>query len=47
MNLIVSSLVQTEFLVAYMSVWQSMLSQIVVGLVEMMSSKFICLFWLR
>jgi hypothetical protein len=47
MNLIVYSLVQTEFLVAYVSVWQSMLSRIVVPLVEIMSSEFICLFWLR
>jgi hypothetical protein len=29
------------------SVWQSTLSQTVVALVEMMSSEFICLFWLR
>jgi hypothetical protein len=29
------------------SVWQSMLSRIVVPLVEIMSSEFICLFWLR
>jgi hypothetical protein len=29
------------------SVWQSTLSQIIVALVEMMSSEFICLFWLR
>jgi hypothetical protein len=27
-------------------VWQSTLSQIVVALFEMMSSEFICLFWL-
>jgi hypothetical protein len=37
--LLVYSLVQTEFLVAYMSIWQSMLSQTVVALVEMMSSE--------
>jgi hypothetical protein len=30
-----------------MSVWQNMLSQIIVALVEMMSNGFICLFWLR
>jgi hypothetical protein len=42
--LLVYSLVQTEFLVAYVSVWQSTLSQIVVALVEIMSSEFICLF---
>jgi hypothetical protein len=29
------------------SVWQSTLSRTVVALVEMMSSEFICLFWLR
>jgi hypothetical protein len=29
-----------------MSVWQSTLSRTVVALVEMMSSEFICLFWL-
>jgi hypothetical protein len=40
-------LVQTEFLVAYVSVWQSALFWTVVALVEIMSSKFICLFWLR
>jgi hypothetical protein len=44
---LVYSLVQIEFLVAYVSIWQSTLSQIVVTLVEMMSSEFICLFWLR
>jgi hypothetical protein len=33
--------VQTKFLVAYVSVWQSTRSQIVVALFEMMSSKFI------
>jgi hypothetical protein len=43
-HLLVYSLVQTEFLVAYVSVWQSTLSQIVVALVEIMSSEFICLF---
>jgi hypothetical protein len=46
-NLLVYSLVQTEFLVVYVSVWQSTLSRTVVALVEMMSSEFICLFWLR
>jgi hypothetical protein len=45
--LLVYSLVKTEFLVAYMSVWQRTLSRSVVALVEMMSSEFICLFWLR
>jgi hypothetical protein len=45
--LLVYSLVHTEFLVAFVSVWQSTLSQIVVALVEMMSSEFICLFRLR
>jgi hypothetical protein len=45
-HLLVYSLVQTEFLVAYVSVWQITLSQTVVALVEMMSSEFICLFWL-
>jgi hypothetical protein len=45
--LLVYSLVQTEFLVAYVSVWQITLSRTVVALVEMMSSEFICLFWLR
>jgi hypothetical protein len=29
------------------SVWQSTLSRTVVALVEMVSSEFICLFWLR
>jgi hypothetical protein len=38
--------VQTKFLVSYVSVWQSTLSQTIVALFEMMSSKFICLFWL-
>jgi hypothetical protein len=33
--------VQTKFLVAYVSVWQSTRSQIVAALFEMMSSKFI------
>jgi hypothetical protein len=46
-HLLFYSLVQTELLVAYVSVWQSTLSRIVVALVEMMSSEFICLFWLR
>jgi hypothetical protein len=46
-HLLVYSLVQTEFLVAYVSVWQNMLSRTIVDLVEMMSSEFICLFWLR
>jgi hypothetical protein len=46
-HLLVYSLVQSELLVAYVSVWQSMLSQTVVALVEMMSSESICLFWLR
>jgi hypothetical protein len=45
--LLIYSLVQTEFLVAYVSIWQSTLSRIIVALLEMMSSKFICLFWLR
>jgi hypothetical protein len=46
-HLLVHSLIQTEFLVAYVSVWQSTLSQTIVALVEMMSSEFIYLFWLR
>ena len=46
-HLLVYSLVQSEFLVAYVSVWQSTLSRTVVALVEMMSSEFIYLFWLR
>jgi hypothetical protein len=46
-HLLVYSLVQTEFLVVYMSVWQSTLSQTVVAPIKMMSSKFICVFWLR
>jgi hypothetical protein len=46
-HLLVYSVVQNEFLVAYMSVWQSTLSQTIVALVEMMSSEFICLLWLR
>jgi hypothetical protein len=46
-HLLVYSLVQIEFLVAYVSVWQSMLSRTIVALVEKMSSEFICLFWLR
>jgi hypothetical protein len=46
-HLLVYSLVQTGFLVAYVSIWQSTLSQIGVALVEMMSSEFICVFWLR
>jgi hypothetical protein len=29
------------------SVWKSTLSRTVVALIEMMSSEFICLFWLR
>jgi hypothetical protein len=29
------------------SVWQITLSQIIFALIEMMSSEFICLFWLR
>jgi hypothetical protein len=29
------------------NIWQSTLSRTVVALIEMMSSKFICLFWLR
>jgi hypothetical protein len=45
--LLVYSLVQTEFLVAYVSIWQSTLSRTVGALVEMMSSEFIYLFWLR
>jgi hypothetical protein len=45
--LLIYSLVQTEFLVAYVCIWQSTLSRIVVALVEMISSKFICFFWLR
>jgi hypothetical protein len=43
-HLLVYSLVQTKFLVAYVSVWQITLSQIVVALVEIMSSEFIWLF---
>jgi hypothetical protein len=39
--------VQTEFLVAYVSVWQSTLSQTVVAPVKIMSSMFICVVWLR
>jgi hypothetical protein len=46
-HLLVYLLVHTEFLVAYVSVWQSTLSRAIVALVEMMSSEFICLFWLR
>jgi hypothetical protein len=46
-HLLVYSLVQTEFLVTYVSVWQSMLSRTVVALVEMMYNEFIFLFWLR
>jgi hypothetical protein len=46
-HLLIYSLVQTEFLVAYVNVWQSTLSQTVVALVGMMCSDFICLFWLR
>jgi hypothetical protein len=46
-NLIAYSLVQTEFLVAYVSVWQSTLSRTVVALVETMSSESVSLFWLR
>jgi hypothetical protein len=42
--LLVYSLVQTEFLVTYVSVWQSTLSRIIVALVKMVSSEFICLF---
>jgi hypothetical protein len=34
-------------LVAFVSVWQNTLSQTIVALIEMMSSEFICLFWLR
>jgi hypothetical protein len=45
--LIIYSLVQTEFLVAYVSVWQSTLSRTVVALVEIMPSKSICLSLLR
>jgi hypothetical protein len=40
-HLLVYSLIQTKFLVAYVNVWQSTRSQIVVALVEMMSSEFI------
>jgi hypothetical protein len=40
-HLLVYSLVQIEFLVAYVSISQSTLSQTVVALVEMMSSEFI------
>jgi hypothetical protein len=46
-HLLVYSLVQTEFLVAYVSVWKSTLSQTVVSLIEMMSSEIIRLFWWR
>jgi hypothetical protein len=46
-HLLIYSLVQTEFLVAYVGVLKSTLSRTVVPLVEMMSSEFICLFWLR
>jgi hypothetical protein len=46
-HLLVHSHVQTEFLVAYVKIWQSTLSRTVLTLVEMMSSEFICLFWLR
>jgi hypothetical protein len=46
-HLLVYSLIQTKLLIAYVSVWRSTLSQTIVSLVEMMSSKFICLFWLR
>jgi hypothetical protein len=45
--LLVYSLVQTEFLVVYVSVWQSTLSQTVIAFIEMMSNESICLFWLR
>jgi hypothetical protein len=45
-HLLVYSLIQNEFLIAYMSVWQSTLSWSIFALVEMMSSEFICLFWL-
>jgi hypothetical protein len=45
-HLLVYSLIQNEFLIAYMSVWQSTLSRSVFVLVEMMSSEFIFLFWL-
>jgi hypothetical protein len=44
---LVYSLIQIEFIVAYVSIWQSTLSQTVVALVEMMSSEVICLSWLR
>jgi hypothetical protein len=40
--LFVYSLVQTKFLVSYVSIWQSIHSLIVVALFEMMSSAFIC-----
>jgi hypothetical protein len=46
-HLLIYSPVQTEFLVVYVGIWQSTLSRIVVTLVEMMSSEFIYLFWLR
>jgi hypothetical protein len=46
-HLLIYSLVQIEFLVAYVSVWQSTLYRTVVALVEMMSSEFIFSFWLR
>jgi hypothetical protein len=39
--LLVYSLIQIEFLVVYMSVWQSTLSRIVIAHIEMMSSEFI------
>jgi hypothetical protein len=46
-HLLVYSLIQIEFLVTYVSVWQSTLSRTVVALVEVMSSESICLSWLR
>jgi hypothetical protein len=46
-HLLIYSLAQIEFLVAYVSVWQSTLSRTVVALVRMMSSELICLCWLR
>jgi hypothetical protein len=46
-HLLIYSHVQSEFLVAYVRVWQSTLSRTVVTPVKMMSSEFICVFWLR
>jgi hypothetical protein len=46
-HLLVYLFVQNEFLVVYMSIWQSTLSQTIVALIEIISSEFVCLFWLR